>query len=112
MKTCSAILQTLLLMKGSLSLCSLHTYNECGAAIIKFHLHASLISWPCFLAPTLATGELSSQGSYTTLLGAINKAWFFKTVSENTENLKIKMAEWLNQVYVDGDDGDIRIWFA
>lgn len=44
MKTCGAILQTLKLMKGSLPLCSLHTYNECNAAIINFHLEASLIS--------------------------------------------------------------------
>ena len=48
--------------KGSLSLCSRHIYNECNAAIINFHLEASLISSPCFLEPRLTAGELSSQG--------------------------------------------------
>lgn len=43
-KTCGTILQTLKLMKGSLSLCSLHTYNECNTAIINLHLETSLIS--------------------------------------------------------------------
>lgn len=62
MKTCGAILQTLKLMKGSLPLCSLHTYNECNAAIINFHLDASLISWSCFLEPKLTTGELLFPG--------------------------------------------------
>lgn len=62
MKTCSALLQTLNLMKGSCSLCSLHRYNESKAAIINFHLKASLISQSCFQEPKLATDELSSRG--------------------------------------------------
>lgn len=65
MKTCSALLQTLNLMKGSCSLCSLHRYNESKAAIINFHLKASLISQSCFQEPKLTTDELSSRGFCT-----------------------------------------------
>jgi len=43
LKTCSAILQTLQLMKGSSCLCSLHTYKKCNAAIISVHFDACLI---------------------------------------------------------------------
>lgn len=97
MKTCSTILQTVPLMKGSLSLCSPSTYNACNAAIISVHLQASLISRSCSLQPKLvATGELSSQGSYSALLGSINKARVSKPPGKILRIWRSKMLEWFD----------------
>lgn len=102
MKTCSAILQTVRLMKGSLPLCSPSTYNAFNSAIISVHLRASLISRSRFLQPTpVATGEPSSQGSYSTLLGSAN----LESINREAVTHQGKSSESEHQIYSSGAIG-------